>query len=408
MGFVDIDSHLIESEQTWDFLDPSERGYRPRVVEFTEPVRILNFEEESDVDRPAPPPRQMWIVGDTWATKIRADSNMLGNANIYDPAATNLTDPAVRLGDLDALGIDVQLLISSFFIGVELENPLAEAALARSYNRWAASATDGHTDRLRWTLRAPLRSLDRGIEELEFGADHGAAGVHVRGIEHGYYLNDPYFFPLYERAQDLDLAIIVHVGVSHRRVDNMPIGMVVHTPAAFLQHVHPLMAGFHAVVASDELHTRFPRLRWGFLEGGASWVPAVLQQHARLAASGSPDFLRLHRITPDEIEQKNIFVACEVDEDIPYLSTWLGENAMCVGTDYGHNDVGSELAAHTAILARGDLRDAAARKLVDTNGRRLLGLPAAPAPTVRVDIPRTLPHVRGASTVDGAPVVTSP
>jgi uncharacterized protein len=411
MGFVDVDSHLIESEETWDFLDPADRIYRPRVVEFTEPVRILNFgagADSSDADHVLAP-RQMWVVADTWSTKIRTDSNMLGNANVYDPAATSLTNPAIRLADLDMLGIDLQLLISSFFIGVELDNPLAEAALARSYNRWAASASSGHTDRFRWTLRVPLRTVDRAIEELEFGAANGAAGVHVRGIEHGLYLNDPYFFPVYERAQDLGLAIIVHVGASHRRVDNMPIGLVVHTPAAFMEHVHPLMAGFHAVIASDELQTRFPRLRWGFAEGGATWVPAVLQQHARLAASGSSEFLHLRPITADEIEAKNIFIACEVDEDIPYLATWVGENVLCIGTDYGHNDVGSELAAHAAIMSRRDVPETLARKIVDTNGRRLLGLPAdAGSGDVLKDVPQTLPNVRGALTRDGGPVLTSP
>jgi hypothetical protein len=44
-----------------------------------------------------------------------------------------------RIDDLDALGIDFQVLISTFWIGVEIENALEEAALTRSYNRWMAS-----------------------------------------------------------------------------------------------------------------------------------------------------------------------------------------------------------------------------------------------------------------------------
>jgi uncharacterized protein len=405
MGFVDCDSHLIETEHTWDYLDPSEQIYRPRVAHF-DSAMVSAGGIRPTAGNIAAPPGEMWVIADTWSTKLRNDSNMLGNANLYNPATTDLTDPAARKEDLDALGIDKQLLISTIFIGVELENPLVEAALCRSYNRWAAELASAHTDRFNWTLRAPLRDLDRAFKELEFGANHGAIGVHLRGIEHGYQLSDPYFYPLYERAQDLNLAMCVHVGSAHRRIINQPIGRLLPTPSAFMNHLYQIMSGFHAVVAND-LHVRFPALRWGFLEAGATWIPGVLQQHARLIASGSNEFLHLRPITPDQIEEKNIFITCEADEDLPYLIKHAGENALCVGTDYAHNDVGSELAAHSNILGRSDITAEQARKLVDTNGRRFLGLPVAASGTSQFKrVPDPLPHVRGAVTPD-APVLVN-
>jgi predicted TIM-barrel fold metal-dependent hydrolase len=248
-----------------------------------------------------------------------------------------------------------------------------------------------------------MRSVDLAVREVEFGAQHG---LHVRGVEHGYFLDDPYFYPIYEAAEAANLAIFVHVGASHRRIGNQPIGKLIATPPLFMEHVHHLMAGFHAVVASD-LHERFPRLRWGFVEGGATWVLPVLQQHSRLFASGN-EFLSLRPLTPDELEAKNIFVAVEVDEDIPYLIGQVGENVLCTGTDYGHNDVGSELAAHASILARSDISPEAARKIVSTNGRNLVGLPAGdPAPQSVQAVPDRLPNVRGASTSDGNALLTS-
>ncbi|MYK34869.1 MAG: hypothetical protein F4045_07115, partial [Chloroflexi bacterium] len=29
MGIIDADAHVIEIDQTWDYMDPSERHYRP-------------------------------------------------------------------------------------------------------------------------------------------------------------------------------------------------------------------------------------------------------------------------------------------------------------------------------------------------------------------------------------------
>ena len=402
MGFVDCDSHLIEGEETWSYLDPSEQMYQPMLTQLP---KAASFAGQTLTTSQ---PDEFWLAGDTWTSHSPPDSNRRGNANVYAPESTHLLDPAVRISDLDALGIEMQLLISSFFIGIEIDHPLAEAAIARSYNRWAADVVGEHTDRFRWSLRPPLRLLERAFEELEFGAANGAAGIHVRGIEHGYYLSDPYFYPLYERAQDLNLAILVHVGAALRRVDNQPIGKVLASPPAFFGHVSTLMAGFHAVISSD-LHERFPRLRWGFLEGGATWATAVLQQHARLVASASTDFLDLRPVTPDELEAKNVFIACEADEDLPYLTKVLGENVLCIGSDYAHNDVGSELAAHTTVLNRTDISASVAHKIVDTNGRKLLGLSPGTGNGISpaMDIPETLPHVRGASTHDGKPILTS-
>ncbi|MGW2191665.1 hypothetical protein ACWCSH_04870, partial [Streptosporangium sp. NPDC001682] len=86
----------------------------------------------------------------------------------------DLTDPAKHIEAMDALDIDVQVLISTFYIGMELDNPLEEAALARGYNRWMAESLRVHTARLPWIVRPPLRMLERAIEEL-LGSKGGPA-----------------------------------------------------------------------------------------------------------------------------------------------------------------------------------------------------------------------------------------
>jgi predicted TIM-barrel fold metal-dependent hydrolase len=395
VGFVDSDSHVLETDETWDHLDPAERHLRPRLFRFALP----------EAEGVAPP--TFWAVGDTFGRKLPGDGNFKGNANVFDPGSAQVSDPARRLADLDALGIDVQVLISTFFIGVELDNPLVEAALTRSYNRWMAGLVADAGGRLRWTLRPPLRMLDRAVAELTYGAAHGAVGIHVRGIEHGMFLSDPYFWPVYEKAEELGLAVIVHLGTASRRVDGLPIGSALAGPATLMAHTHTLMAGFHAVLASD-LHERFPALRWGFVEGGATWVPVVLHQHARLRASGD-DFLRIAPITADELVARNLFVACESDEDLGYLSALVGPDVLVTGTDYGHNDLGSELGAHTAICDRTDLASEVAAKIVDTNGRALYGIAGdfRPAPAPAATRPVAPPHVRGARTADGRPLVVA-
>jgi hypothetical protein len=131
----------------------------------------------------------------------------------------------------------------------------------------------------------------------------------------------------------------------------------------------------------------------------------VLQQQARLAASFD-EFLKVRRISPEMLEEKNIFIACEADEDLPYLTKVLGENTLVTGTDYGHNDVGSEIGAHSVIALRSDIDRDVARKIVDTNGRRLLGVDASPTPARYDQSTVDPPNVRGAATTDGRPILT--
>jgi predicted TIM-barrel fold metal-dependent hydrolase len=52
--------------------------------------------------------------------------------------------------------------------------------------------------------------MDQTLAEARFAKENGACAIFMRGTEGDRLLSDPYFFPLYEEAQRLDLAIGVH------------------------------------------------------------------------------------------------------------------------------------------------------------------------------------------------------
>ncbi|HSY16467.1 MAG TPA: amidohydrolase family protein [Jatrophihabitantaceae bacterium] len=396
MGFIDCDSHVIETEETWSYLAESERRF--------EPVRArIPQGNTGAVERALAPQMDLWMIGDTWCTAIPLDGSSRGNGNRFADGTGTLSSIPNRIEDLDGLGIDAQLVLSSFFIGIELDNGAADVAIARAYNRWVADrlGNSQHGGRLQWAIRPPMRSIPHAIDELKFGKEHGAVGAQLRGIECGLYLSDPYFFPFYEAANDLEMVIVVHVGEALRRIDHQMIGRVVPSPASMTRQLFPLMAGFHAILASD-FEKRFPKIKWAFVEGGASWVPTVLQTDARLDASGG-DFLNPRPAGPEVLEEKQMFVAAFADDPLDYLINIVGENVLVAGTDYCHNDLGSEVGSHTAILGRKDLPSGVAQKIVSTNPRRLLGIAEDFLPA------RTgtggPPHIHGASTADGSPIL---
>jgi hypothetical protein len=85
-----------------------------------------------------------------------------------------------------------------------------------------------------------------------------------------------------------------------------------------------------------------------------------------------------------ELEMRNVFVSCETDEDLPYIASVMGEDHITVGTDFCHNDNGSDPLAHTIIMERSDLAPAVARKFADTNGRRAFNIPADFTPSAKM------------------------
>jgi predicted TIM-barrel fold metal-dependent hydrolase len=379
MGFIDTDSHVLECEDTWDYLDPSERKYRPVNVEAASPN--------------GGPPKQMYLIGDTLCRKFPANGQGAGIGFEYTADITNLKNPGLRVKKMDALGVDAQIVFSTNFIAAQLEDPYAEAAIMRSWNRWLADRTHGYTNRLRWVMVCPSRTPERAVEEMRFCAKHGAAGVMLKGVDHGYFLSSPYFYPIYEEAQELNLTIAVHVGNAREHIELLGITSNPASPAESMVVTSRNMMGFYAVLASD-LYKRFPRLRFAFIESGSAWVPYCLHHRQRSLATPDPNS---YVLTPDgptrtfkhlnyreEMESRRIFVSAEADEDLTYLSGLLGPNCLTLGSDMCHNDMGTDILAHTAVMRRTDVPEDIRRRVVDDNGRLAFAIPKDFTPTDKV------------------------
>ncbi|MDE1154080.1 MAG: amidohydrolase family protein [Micavibrio sp.] len=215
----------------------------------------------------------------------------------------------------------------------------------------------------------------------------------LKGVDHGFFLSDPYFYPLYKRAEELDLTIVVHQGAAREHIEGLGISSYKVSMAHNLHYAATVMKAFYAVLESD-LYERFPKLRFAFVESGASWVPFAFHHFQRMrAAQRAESFLltpkgptrQIVEMDPkEEMRKRNMFVAAETDEDIPYLVSILGEDNIMMGTDMCHNDNGSDPLAHTALMEREDIDIRVRRKIADTNGRRAFNIPDDFTPTANV------------------------
>ena len=348
MGAIDADAHVIETTATFEHLGESEREHLPGILS-----RTYGNESRNNAGEPM---RDFWVIDGMIHGKDR-------NIGLDTPRESReMSDVPARLRHMDALGIDVQVLYPTLFLRPIARSFRSEAALVGAYNRWLADIWGQGGGRLRWVVMPALQSMHRIGDQLAFGKENGACGVFMRGLECDLPLAHPYFFPLYEAAQDLDLAICVHSAN----------GSIVHhdfyvKDTTFTMFKLTVVGALHSLI-EKAIPAAFPRLRWGFIEASAQWVPYVLNDlEDRFRRLGKPFFQY-------PLGENNMYVACEVTDDLPYVLKHAGEDNLVVGTDYGHHDPSAEIDAIGLVRADTRLPAPARRKILDDNPRALYGL----------------------------------
>ena len=343
MPTIDADAHVIESVDTWSYMRDFEREFRPQLF------RKVNDDGMSSTRST----EECWIIDGRVHTK---------GANVAEdvPAeARDLTDVERRLRHMDEIGVDVQVLYPSLFLlPLTTEHDL-EFAILRSYNRWLADIWSQSHGRLRWVAMPPLLSLvDRAKvrEELEFCKEHGACGIFLRGMECGRLITHRYFLPLFEIAQELDLALTFHAGVNSFAIyDEIPIS------AGNLQLFKFPVIGAFAALLETEIPKRYPQARWGFIEASAQWVPYALGEvELRLRRRGK-------HLPSNPFEGTSFFITTQRTDDLPWLVQQIGDDNLVVGTDYGHRDTATELSAFTRMAADATVPLATTEKILKTN-----------------------------------------
>jgi predicted TIM-barrel fold metal-dependent hydrolase len=361
---IDADTHVDETDDTWAYVPPEAEAFKP----------ATGFPRNP---RPDLPPARYWVIdGHRKQRKIRDDLKSQTTV-----AQRELLDVEARLRHMDELGTEVQVIYPTLFLVEPATRAEVELTITRSYNRWMAERCALSHGRLRWICVPPTRSMEEALEELRFARDHGACGVLKKGDrEADKWPSDPYFFPLYEAAERLDLPICFHTGTGTPDfTSSFDIG------AGFMRGKAPVINAAFSLV-QGKIPARYPKLRFGFVEAGASWVPLVhyslKRSHATSDRSGGAPLRRAlgetrYRLADDIFKANRFYITCQVDEDLPMLLDYISEDYLLVGSDYTHQDQSQEHGFVQRLQERadhGDIPHAAVRKIVYDNPKQLYGL----------------------------------
>lgn len=352
MGAIDADAHVIETVQTWSYMDGKDARFTPKLLTQT-------FGEELKSN-------EGLTVRDFWSIEDRTHGKDRNVGSNTSQESREMLSVAGRLAHMDELDIEVQVLYPSLFLRPVVHDQDRERALCRSYNRWLADIWRQGNGRLRWVVTLPLGSLETSPklvrDEIEWAKDNGACGIFLRGLECERALGDPYFYPLWDMAGDLDLPICIHSAN----------GSFLHhdffqKDTSFTKFKLAVVGAFHTLL-EKEIPTKFPKVRWAFVEVSAQWVPYVLNDLAdRFRRNGKP-------WPQHPLAANRMWVACENKDDLSYILTYADEDHLMIGTDYGHHDPSTELNAIRLLSNDQRISPAVAKKILEENPRRLYGL----------------------------------
>lgn len=344
MAVIDADTHVIETDQTWEFMEESDSRFRPEAV----------------VSQRAGASQREW-----WLIDGRAFRKNRHNPPGVPDGARVLSDVSARIAQMDELGVDVHIVYPSIFLRILTRQPEWELALCRSYNRWLADKWRIGKGRLRWIAVLPLMTMDKALEELHWAKDHGACGLLIRGVEGDKQLADPYFYPLYQEASKLSLPICIHASSGNVAMHEL---FSPSDSGSFAGFILPVVGAFHDLILKG-VPGKFPDLRWGFIEVSSEWVPFVLKNLELRFRKEDRNWSRRNLL-----RENRMYVACHTADDLGYVLEYTGDDNLVLGSDYGHSDPFAQLATFTKLREEAKIGSDVAKKIEETNPRRFYGL----------------------------------
>jgi predicted TIM-barrel fold metal-dependent hydrolase len=125
---------------------------------------------------------------------------------------------ALRISEMDASGIDMQILSETAPAVHELD-PDKAISLARRSNDYLHEQIGKNPTRFAGFAALPVSDPKAAADELERAVTKlGFKGAMFMGLCKGRFLDEKFFWPIFERAEKLDVPIYLHPSIPHPAV----------------------------------------------------------------------------------------------------------------------------------------------------------------------------------------------
>jgi predicted TIM-barrel fold metal-dependent hydrolase len=285
-------------------------------------------------------------------------------------------DPAIQLRDMDADGIDIQVVYPTRLLNLSaVKEAHLAVALSRAYNDWLAEFCAANPARLKGVAMVALQDVDAAIAEARRAVEElGHVGIFMPTNVRDQDVGKRQFWPFYEAVEALGVPIALHGGTlaSERMHGRFDTFLAAHTLAFPLECMTALTGLVFAGVPE-----RFPRLRIAALEGSCGWLPFLMdrmdEEFEKRGAREAP----LLKAKPSEyLLNGQFYYAFELEEStLSYVIQRIGGDKLLYASDYPHWD--TEWPNTVRIFrGRADVSDADKRRILGENPQRFYGFTA--------------------------------
>jgi aminocarboxymuconate-semialdehyde decarboxylase len=279
---------------------------------------------------------------------------------------SKITESDARLAVLDAMGLDMQLVMPPppqcyFTVPIEYAAPAI-----RMVNDGLAEWTARHPDRFVALGTVPLQDGAEAAKELERGMKTlGFKGVQVLTNVAGKELSDPAFAPFWKKAEELGALVVIHPNgfTEGKRLSRFYFNNVIGNPFETNLALHYLIF--------DGVLERHPNLKILAVHGGgylAAYSGRI--DHAWGARSDCqadlphPPTSYLRKVYFDTV----VFTPHQLEN----LVKVFGADKIIMGTDYPFDMADFDPIEH--VMSVDCFDDATRAAIVGGNAKRLLGL----------------------------------
>lgn len=256
-------------------------------------------------------------------------ARMMQNGKLFREIKANSWDPEVRIAEMDATGVDVQVLSTIpvlFSYGAPVE---AALDLAKYLNEQIAEVVNLFPNRFKGLATVPMQDPNIAIQEMR----RAVLELGLHGVEIGSHVNDwnlsaPELFPFFAEAEKLGCAIFVHPWdmMAKEKMTKYWLPWLVGMPAESSLAVCSLIFG--GVIE------RLPNLRIAIAHGGGAF-PFTLGRIEH-GYNVRPDLVAIDcEVSPRILAQKFYWDTLVHDEQaLRYLIELFGVNKLALGSDY--------------------------------------------------------------------------
>jgi uncharacterized protein len=338
----DADSHLMELPDSLDdYLDANSRSRYDALPKLIKQPRNASYAEKARTQQRDP------------AFRSEANQNILTRKNYEALGAFERKD---RPRALDQLGFSSQLIFTTWCLGnFDLDDSSDVDlcyAVARAHNNMMTDfcAVDR---RFLGSGYVPLADFERAIATAHDAIHSGCKALLLPSrCPKGHSPSHIAFEPLWALAQEAGLPIVFHVGGEDKlpssyfenglpRVKDFHGGEENFTSLSFMAIPHSVQLTLAALII-DGVLDRYPGLKFGAIELGASWVPSWMRYMDSAASAFIKNEPRLQKLslTPSEFVQRQVRVTPYPHEDVGWIIANSGDSICMFSSDYPHIEGG--------------------------------------------------------------------